>query len=144
MQSTHKPLPVLTLGISVLIGSITLVNFLINIKAMVLLRSAFVANTDWASDFQHITRWMLANILLPDDWNNPKLTNIDFFKLTSLCVSQNNQLVLWLSLAEIVAVNALRSLRHMATLRLSVSITFGIVVVATFLVSRLSESFGGF
>lgn len=144
MQSIRNPLQMIALGIILLIGSIALVNFLINIKAMVLLRSAFVTNTDWASDFQHITRWMLAKALLPVDWNNPELTNIDFFKLTSLCVSQNNKLVLWLSLAEIIAVNALRSLRQIATLRQSVSITFGIVMVATFLVSRLSESFGSF
>lgn len=127
-----------------LIGSITLINFLINIKAMFLLRSAFVVNTDWASDFQRITRWMLAKALLSIDWNNPEFTNIDFFKLTSLYVTQNNKLVLWLSLAEIMAVNALRSLRQMATLRQAVSIIFGTVMVATFLVSRLSESFGGF
>ena len=127
-----------------LIGSITLINFLINIKAMFLLRSAFVVNTDWASDFQRITRWMLAKVLLPDDWNNPKLSDIDYFKLTSLYVTHNNKLVLWLSLAEIMAVNALRSLRQIATLRQAVSIIFGTVMVATFLVSRLSQSFGGF
>ena len=144
MKSPRKPLHAFTLGIILLVGSITLINFLINIKAMFLLRSAFVVNTDWASDFQRITRWMLAKVLSPDDWNNPNFTDIDFFKLTSLYVTQNNKLVLWLSLAEIMAVNALRSLRQMATLRQAVSIIFGTVMVATFLVSRLSESFGGF
>ncbi|MBT9317769.1 hypothetical protein [Leptothoe spongobia] len=111
---------------------------------MLLLQSAFTPETDWAADFQHVTQGMLAKILFPVDYSNPELTGIDFFKLTSRYVSQNNQIVLWLSLAEIILVNTLRSLRRMPVLRKSVSIVFWIVMLATFVVSRLSESFGGF
>lgn len=127
-----------------LIGSIVLVNFLINLKAMFLLRSAFVENTDWTLDFQRITQWMLAKVLAPRDWNNPQLTNIDFFKLTSFYVSQNNQLVLGLSLLEIIVVNTLKPLRRISILRKTVTTVCGMILIATLIVTRLSESFGSF
>ncbi len=127
-----------------LIGSIALVNFVINLKAMFLLRSAFVDNTDWTLDFQRITQWMLAKVLTPTDWNNPQLTNIDFFKLTSFYVSKNNQLVLGFSLIEIIVVNTLKTLRRISILRKTATIVFVLILIATLIVSRLSESFGGF
>ncbi len=82
LKSIRNCLDILAVGLMLLIGSIALVNFVINLKAMFLLRSAFVDNTDWTLDFQRITQWMLAKVLTPTDWNNPQLTNIDFFNRT--------------------------------------------------------------
>ncbi|MGD1951520.1 MAG: hypothetical protein ACFB14_18010 [Leptolyngbyaceae cyanobacterium] len=144
MQSIHRRLNTAALGLMLLIGIIALISLTINIRAVILLRSAFDSNASWVSDFQRITQWMVAKTFLSQDLNNPELTTIDFFKLTSQCVSLNNQIVVWLSLTEIGLVNTVRNLRQIPALRKTISISFGLVIVVTLAVARLSESFGGF
>ena len=108
MQSTHRRLTNVAIGLILLVSTIALINLAINIRAIVLLRSAFDSNTNWASDFQRITQWMIAKVFLSQDLSNLELTAIAFFKLTSQCASLNNQIVVWRSLAEIGLVNTVR------------------------------------
>ena len=135
----------LVLGLFLLIGLVTLVSFAVNIRAMLLLESAFRDGTDWIADFQRLTQFMIAQLIWRGAVENMvDLSGIDAFKLTSLHIRTNNQMVLYLALLEVALVNSFGGLRRMPQLRISASIGFAIVALATLVILRMSESLGGF
>ena len=135
----------LVLGFFLLIGLVTLVSFAINIRAMLLLDDAFRDGTNWIADFQNITQFMIAQLVWRGAVENmADLSGMDAFKLTSLHIRTNNQMVLYLALLEVALVNSFGGLRRMPQLRISASIGFAIVALATLVILRMSESLGGF
>ena len=135
----------LVLGFFLLIGLVTLVSFAINIRAMLLLDDAFRDGTNWIADCQNITQFMIAQLV----WRGAvedmaDLSGIDAFKLTSLHIRTNNQIVLYLALIAVAVVNGFSGLRRIPELRISASIGLVIIALATPVILRMSESLGGF
>ncbi len=141
MQRRSRVLVLVPFG---LIGIVALVSFAINFRAMLLLDQAFSEGTNWITDFERITQFMITRVIFPYEGNLANLHDMDFFKLTASYVGANNNIVLWLALIEVALVNFLPWLRRMPKLRISATICFGVVALASPIISRLSESYGGF
>lgn len=144
MQAMRSRSKVLVLALFYVIGIVTLFSFAINFRAMLLLGQAFREGTNWIADFEQITRFMIARIIFPIEGNFANFHSMDFFKLTAGYVGANNNLVLWLALIQVALVNFLPGLRRTSKLRIPATICFGLVVLASPVISRLSESYGGF
>lgn len=118
--------------------------FAVNIRAMLLLRSAFVENGSWGVDFESITRPMMARVIFSMPKDVSSFHNMDFFKLTAMHVRANSNIALWLAVIEVALVNFLGMLRRMFKLRVAATLFFGVVALASPVIFLLSSSYAGF
>ncbi|MFK8182240.1 MAG: hypothetical protein AB8B99_02615 [Phormidesmis sp.] len=121
-----------------------MVTFAVNIRAMLLLRSAFVEGSNWGIDFERITRLMMARVIFPMTEDVSNFHNMDFFKLTAMHVRANNNITLWLAVIGVALVNFLGGLRRMFKLRVSATLSFGMMALASPIIFLLSSSYAGF
>ena len=121
-----------------------MVTFAVNIRAMLLLRSAFVEGGNWGVDFESITHLMLARFIFPMPEDVSNFHNMDFFKLTAMHVRANNNIALWLAMIEVALVNFLGVLRRIYKLRVSATLSFGMMALTSPIIFFLSSSYAGF
>ena len=113
-------------------------------RAILLLRYAFAEGTRWAADFERITRFMVPSVTDVGHDSLAGLQDMDFFKRTALYVRTNNNFVFFFALIEVALWNSVRWLRRLGRARVMSTALFGLIALASPVISRLSESYGQF
>jgi len=133
----------LVLALFLWIGVVTLVSFVSNIRAMLLLKFAFHSSTKWSTDFESITKLMILRVV-PQNFAITDLTDADVYKLTFVYVAINHLIVLSLALTEVALLHYSVGLRQLLKCPKATTVCFSLVALATPITLLLSKVIGGF
>lgn len=155
MKLLKNCLKALALVLCLFVGIVTLVNFFVNLKAMLLLDFAFRAGSDSHEDFESLTQLMTARAVWHDWWKSADLSDSDFYKITFMYVFANSQIVFFGALIEVALVNFVASINVSDWLDripnlpkniniVNLNIFFCLVALVTPVIFLLSKAAGGF